>query len=336
MKIKSLYLLVAILAALFIPRGFAAETTTPDATVLKVTGSAKAKLPGQSNDVPIVTGQKLPQGTVIITDATSEVSIQPFDGAVATVKPNSTVEIEKLSLTTEAGAVQKQTAMIGLKSGNLVNTIDPEKRKINNYSVRTPKGVAAASGTVYSVSVNASGSSFATLSGTVNITLTDNTIITVNIGTGMVVSNTPGAKSTPVALSAASAEVKAAVLEAAKTVVSLVSDNLVPTTNAGSTTTLLASVVQIANAADPVAGKTIATSAAQAVSTNSTTASQATTVQQVIQQAATQGVQLNTQQSAPAPAPQSTSASPTTTTPVTTNTTTPVTAIDVSVVSPSH
>jgi hypothetical protein len=322
-------ILAGFLAFSFLASGIAAaDTVTPDAVVLKVSGSVMVQLSGQTTPVPLAEGAHIPQGATIITGANSEASIQPFNGAVSTIKADTTVQIEKLSLTTDNGTISNQTALLSLLSGNLVSTLDPSKKHIDNYGVRTPKGVAAARGTVYDVQVNASGSTFATLSGTVSITMADNRIITVSLATGLILNDTSGATPQATPVSAASPEVKAAVLEAATTVINLVKENLEPTTTAGGTTTLLAAVVQTANAADPVAGQAITTAAINAVQTNTTTSGQADSSTQAIQQAATQGAGENTANFAPpgdnAQGQQGNQSN------------TAVTPIDTSVVSPSH
>jgi hypothetical protein len=323
------HLLVGIIVFSFLGFGIAvADTATPDAVVLQVTGSVMVQLPGETTPFALAEGAHIPQGATIITGAGSEASIRPIGGVVSTIKPNTTVQIEKLSVTTDNGTISNQTAMISLLSGNLVSTLDPSKKHINNYGVRTPKGVAAARGTIYAVGVSASGSTFATLSGTVSITMADNRVITVSLGTGLVINDTSGATPASTPLAQASPEVKAAVLEAANTVITLVKNNLEPTTNAGATTTLLAAVTQAANAADPVAAQTITAAAISAAQTNTTTSGSAASSAQSIQDAATQGASQNTANFAPpgnnAQGQQGN------------QNTTPVTPIDTSIVSPSH
>jgi hypothetical protein len=303
------HLLAGFFAFLFLSLIAAADTVTPDAVVLQVTGSVMVQLPGQTTPVALAEGAHIPQGATIITGAGSEVSIRPIGGVVSTVKANTTVQIEKLSVTTDNGTVSNQTALISLLSGNLVSTLDPSKKHINNYGVRTPKGVAAARGTIYAVAVDAGGSSFATLSGIVQITLADKSVISVSLGTGLVLNGTPG--STPQPLSQASPEVKAAVLEAANTVINLVKNNLEPTGDAAATTTLLAAVVKAANEADPVAGKAITASAIVAAQTNTTTSGSAASIANDLAAAGGQGSSTN-------------------------GSTTPATTIDTSIVSPAH
>lgn len=133
----------------------AAETVS-EAVVLKVTGNAKATLPsGASSEIKV--GDKLPQGTVIETSDGSAVDLQVFSGVKATIQPNSKLDISKLTLDSENGRVIKQTAELNLPLGTVVSSLDPSKKAINDYSIRTPKGVAAARGTLYTVTVTATG-----------------------------------------------------------------------------------------------------------------------------------------------------------------------------------
>ncbi len=134
----------------------AAETLS-EAVVLKTKGDVQAVLPGQSVPTAVKAGDKLPEGTVIETADKSEVEIQVFSGTVAKIEAGSKVDLSKVSISTENGAITKQTALLNLRIGTVVSTLDPSKKAINDYSIRTPKGVAAARGTRYTVSVSATG-----------------------------------------------------------------------------------------------------------------------------------------------------------------------------------
>jgi hypothetical protein len=152
---KSIYsLFIAAIVSLTAVCAQAAEAVS-EAVVLKVTGSPVATVGGQQ--IAIKEGDKLAQGTVITTSATSEVEFRAFSGSTTTIKPGTTAELSKLSLTTEGDAVTKQSAVIDLKIGDVISKLDPSKKAINDYSIRTPKGVAAARGTVYVVTVSPSG-----------------------------------------------------------------------------------------------------------------------------------------------------------------------------------
>jgi hypothetical protein len=159
-----------------------AATTANEATVLSITGTATATIPGEATPRTLRQGDKLPQGATIITGANAEVHIQPFDGAVSTIKSSTTVSLDKLALErNNAGRVTKQTALLNLRSGNIVSTIDPTKRDINDYGVSTPKGVAAARGTQVSALVNGETVTIAATADSVTFTQ-NNTTVTIEQG----------------------------------------------------------------------------------------------------------------------------------------------------------
>jgi len=134
----------------------AAETAS-EVVVLKVKGAAKAVLPGSTTPVDVKAGSTLPQGTVVETGEGAQVELQVFPGVVTTIEAGSKVDLSKISLSTSQGVVTKQSAIIGLSVGSVVSKLDPSKKAINDYSVSTPKGVAAARGTEYKVVVAANG-----------------------------------------------------------------------------------------------------------------------------------------------------------------------------------
>jgi len=154
---KTFYsLIIAVVFSLGSLCAYGAEATA-QAIVLKVKGAATVVFEGQTQAIVIKVGDKLPQGATIVTGPNSEIDVQTFNGAVATVKADSTISLEKLSITTSGGAVTKQTALLNLKVGSIVSNIDPANHNINDYSIRTPKGVAAARGTIYTVIVSKNG-----------------------------------------------------------------------------------------------------------------------------------------------------------------------------------
>ena len=155
MSLRSLF--IAGLVSLTAVCVQAAEVLS-EAVVLKLTGPAEAVFPGQTQPVSLKVGDKLPQGTTITTSSTSEVDVQVFPGTTATIKAGSKVDIEKLALSSSNGVVTKQSSVINLKVGSVVSDLDPAKKSINDYSIRTPKGVAAARGTIYVVYVFSDGS----------------------------------------------------------------------------------------------------------------------------------------------------------------------------------
>jgi len=145
--------------------------TLNEAVVLKVTGVPMVII-GSQPARELKVGDKLPQGALITTSGNAEVDIQTFSGSVTTIKPGSNVTLNKLSLTTEGGKVTKQTALLDLTVGTVVSTLDPAKKSINDYSIQTPRGIAAARGTKYSVTV--------TNDGVVTTVVTRGTVVFIN------------------------------------------------------------------------------------------------------------------------------------------------------------
>jgi len=133
----------------------AAEVAS-EAVVLTVSGAPTVSIGGQP-PVAIKVGDKLPVGSIITTDSASQLDIKPFEGTTTTIKAGSTVKIDKLSITTEGGVITKQSARFDLPVGNISSSLDHSKRAINDYSIKTPRGVAAARGTQDSVSVTPDG-----------------------------------------------------------------------------------------------------------------------------------------------------------------------------------
>ena len=223
-----------------------------EATVLKLTGSVKVQLPGQSVATDLHVGDKVPQGATITTGLGSEVYLQPFVGTVSSIKENATVVVEKLTVTTQDGVVKKQNALLNLKGGNLVSNIDPSKRAINNYGVRTPKGVAAARGTSYSVSVSGGGFSIMASADSVTFTMPDGN--TFRISQGMITITAPGQAPQPAgplaSVAVGNPAVTAMVQQAVTTFSAMVANNL-GGLSAGDTAQLAAQVAGVASAALP-------------------------------------------------------------------------------------
>ena len=168
-----------------------AQTRPTEATVIKLTGSATVTLPNGTT-TPVVQGQKIPQGATITTGADGDVLLQAHATTAATIKANSTVSVDELSVSTSGGKVTEEKTTLNLKSGNLVSALDPSKKSVNNYQVRTVKGVAAARGTTFSVTINGAVYSITTTSGGVSFTSPSGATFTVGAG-----QTTDGAGSAP-------------------------------------------------------------------------------------------------------------------------------------------
>ncbi len=160
MSTRKLFLLITALVGL-VTSAFAQSS---DATVSKVTGTASVTLPDGSVK-PLAAGMKVPQGATITTGADGDVYLETHKGYVTSIKKNSSVGVAEISV-----ANGKENTILDLKSGNLVAKLDPTKKAVNNYQVRTPKGVAAARGTVFTVSYMGGNYAIAVVNGMVTIT----------------------------------------------------------------------------------------------------------------------------------------------------------------------
>lgn len=230
----------------------AAGQESVEATVVKITGRATALVPGKSEPVVLLANAKLPAGSVITTEAGAEVHVQPFSGSVATIKENSTVGIEELSETKNNGVVTKQKTLLNLRSGNLVSTIDPAKKAVTDYGVRTPKGVAAARGTSFSISVVGEAPTIIATADTVTFRMSSGA--SYSIVAGQVVITAPNGEPQPaVSLASAMASnpgLSQIISNAVVTLAEVVSEGL-GNISSSSATNLASQLVAVAAAADP-------------------------------------------------------------------------------------
>jgi hypothetical protein len=158
--------------------------------------------------------------------------------------------------------------MLDLRSGNLISTIDPAKRSINNYAVRTPKGVAAARGTSYSVSVTANGVMIAATAD--SVTFTSPLGVTYTIKAGMISITPPGGTAqAPVPLaSAASDPAIAGMMNDAVAAIATVIQNNLGGLSTDSLSMLASQVVAVASAANPGQASTYTAQVTAAIDPN--------------------------------------------------------------------
>lgn len=244
-----------------------AQASGTEATVTQVTGMATVKLPDGSTPA-VVVGMKLPQGTEITTGEGSQVMVQAHDGIVAVASAKTTITIDELSVSPNG----TRNATIGLKSGNLASSLDPSKKAINNYSVRTPKGVAAARGTTFSVNFNGQTLSVTVVAGVVqSFTLNGVSLSSTTPGN---VSNSDGETSTTQTLAEAIANTPGAgdAVATLAAAVAAVSTNVADVT---AVITTIASSAGTSEAANQVVAASTASAAATAVNNPTLTASAA-------------------------------------------------------------
>lgn len=122
-----------------------------NATVMRMTGakSAMVLLPDATDETPLKEGQQVPVGALITVGDGTKLFLRTFTGAITTAEPGTVFMIEEVKANDDG----TETTRIELRGGDIVANLDPTKKGIHDYRVRTPKGVAAARGTTYTVSV---------------------------------------------------------------------------------------------------------------------------------------------------------------------------------------
>lgn len=251
------------------------KTVDGSAKVLSVIGNVSIELPGASGQMIPKEGDVLPKGTVVKTEAASELYFAPYQGVIATLRPEGQLEIEKISLTSAQGALKKQTAVIKLKNGTLVSMIDPTFRDITDYGVRTPKGIAHANGTAFSVTVQSNQVSVTTTADTVTFATAGGQSFAIKAG-NVVATAADGTVQPPVSLSQAivSNPSLAPLIQNAVTTVSQVVQHNVGGLSNDAALNLLTKVLATASAALPAQTVAFTNQALNAVSaTTSSTAS---------------------------------------------------------------
>ena len=238
-----------------------AASAPNEATVLKITGTATMTIPGGAPQA-LQLGSKIPQGATVNTGPGAELHIQPFDGTVTTINANTSVTMDNLSLQTDnSGKITKQSAKLNLRSGNMVSTIDPTKKSINDYAVSTPKGVAAARGSqlstgvqpgdVVTISANADSISFTQANGTV-VTISQGSVLVTTPGAGGAAATTAVVTLASLANSTTPEAVAAkAAIQAGVTAMATVLQSNLGGLSAQGATDLAAKVVTIAVIANP-------------------------------------------------------------------------------------
>src|SRR5437879_1751994 len=148
MAMNTRKLVILLTALVGLAATASAQTTQTQATVARVSGSATVSMPDGST-APLTAGMKVAQGATITTGADGDVYLESHAGYLTAIKHDSVVAVDEISVTSSGGKVTEEKTLLDLKSGNLVAKLDPTKKAVNNYQVRTPKGVAAARGTVF-------------------------------------------------------------------------------------------------------------------------------------------------------------------------------------------
>lgn len=145
----------AVLLVLSISLGTPTARAQMSARIIRINGDAQQATVTNPGIAPVIAIQNLQifEGASIETRAGVELYVETFPGAVATIRPNSLVRFSSLRLVAAGADAGKRAAELELQRGSVISTLDPSKQAITKYGIKTPRGVAAARGTVYGVSV---------------------------------------------------------------------------------------------------------------------------------------------------------------------------------------
>lgn len=141
-----------------------AQETPTQALITTATGSSRVTLPNGSA-VPATPGLALPQGATITTGIDAQVSLQIHEGIVAVVGGGSRVELETLNL----GSGGMRNALLHLTAGKVASALDPARKNVNHYRIRTAAGTARAQGTTMTVSIHENVYTVSVLVGNVTV-----------------------------------------------------------------------------------------------------------------------------------------------------------------------
>ena len=228
-----------------------------DAHIVKKVGDGSAFFTVEGEAPQPITGaanQTVPEHAQITTGPGVEVYVETFAGAIATVRQNSVVTLQEISV----GA--KRKARLNLKSGEIVSTVDPSRKNDTDYGIVTPTGVAAARGTVYAVRVvGNTNTSVGTLSGIVEIDRGPG-LAPLRVPFGQMAVNSAVARSLA-ELAKSDPSVAADIVAAVQVVATNVGGSLSAAGNAENATGELAAVTSAAIAAVPAQSATIVSTA---------------------------------------------------------------------------
>lgn len=233
----------------------AATASAQTAKISMIVGSDGATVTVNGRSQALAKGMEIPQDAVITT-TDQEVYVEVATGVVASVKANSRVALTSLS---------GPNLELDLRQGSVVSQIDKSRMAGRNYGVRVGKGVAAARGTAYSVSLSNNGFSIAATADTVQYTTDDGARVTIHAGQITITPvGQPAQPPVPIATAASDPQVAAIIREAVHTVTTVVQNNL-GEMSADSATSVISQVLAVAVAALPSEATTFTSQAVQAV-----------------------------------------------------------------------
>jgi hypothetical protein len=214
--------LALVFAASLLPASALAQMT---AKIVRITGNPQQATITTAGGVRSAAAVNLPiaEGSTIETRQGVDVYVETFPGAVATIRQNSLVRLSGLRLLSAGADAGKRSAELDLERGKIISVLDASKQAITKFGIKTPRGVAAARGTVYGVSAVANGTSAFAVDGFIVIDLGNGQ--TVSIPYGQAALNNANSAATLASLVANSPELAADLLAAVQIVAANVAAN---------------------------------------------------------------------------------------------------------------
>ncbi len=177
MSLKSCFYLLGL--ALTLALSLPAQTVR----VLIVNGAAEITPAGATAAHALTKGETVTVGATITTGADGRVVLTPMPGVKSIIAPNTTITLESSTSSKNADATTAYAAVLDVKVGAVVSDLNKPADVTYDYGVRTPRGLAGARGTTFTVGVNPAGIATVVVShGTIALTFNDGRTASITPG----------------------------------------------------------------------------------------------------------------------------------------------------------
>ena len=136
------------------------------ATVVAVSGDARAHLPEQSAAVPVVAGMELGYGARIDTGDDASLTLQFADGSRLLMRAGSALTLDRMSAYGNTGMADTQ---LRLQRGRITNTVTPMPGNNAHFTVQTPSAISSVRGTHYRMAAESGHATVEVLEGGVDV-----------------------------------------------------------------------------------------------------------------------------------------------------------------------
>ncbi len=150
--------------------------------VIFVSGHAELQRPDEAAAHAVVKGESVIIGTRISTGADGRVVLTPMPGVKSMIAPNTVIVLESASDTQTSPTEVKHQAVIDLKVGSVVSDLNKQPGATFDYSIRTPRGLAGARGTTFTVGLKDGIQTIIVSHGTIVLNFTDGRTVSLTMG----------------------------------------------------------------------------------------------------------------------------------------------------------